>query len=1838
MGTERSLAVYLALVVGAVLLVGIAAIASVSGGSWFGTDSSSITGFAVMQSPECPLQASQYNSRNYDYTVQGITYRIKAQLNNEGAVLTVNGEATPRLRTGEEATLSDGTHIRVKSLMRGLWGKRVTFCLTPPSGVPPSSGITCPIDGVEFAPSNPDFLGLVGNELQIALYYQADIPYLAQKYEEAGVKKVRIVLNWKNIENTNDAFNWGYADKLIGDMAQAGIQPVAIIANTPQWASSCPNETHYQSCIAANLDEYRAFVRTAVRRYGPAGTNTINDWEIRVEANTNHGLLTKEQYVQQELNPAYAVIKQEDPDAKVWGPEVVFHQNNGAYPNGGAYQWTTYTIANGEYDVFSIHQFYNLTTGYEHTMRVRQLLDAAGQQEVPLAVSAMTSEFASARTEQAQATALRDLYACVSSAGADYAMWFSGTEWPDYQNDTNKFGIFDYDFTISERVKPKLAYYALKELGDSMEPPSSMCGSGQQDLRYNAGAGALTWNAAGAYASDGTSSLWTSGVAGQCCDQGTQCSFPTGCQNNGAFMGNYSYVCASNQEQGVIFGCTEEAVQNDGEKLLGNAAYCCSKYSADYNQGNLYFHALPGQRRFGSATLDEKREITRPGYDACTDGSDNDCDGLVDAQDPDCGGADSQVRGVFFNPTITLNGQGLGTEITEHYFEGTVRTQFQSELRKYKQKTGANAVLLWAWPHMGMSWPLAESYQLDGLAAMIKDANAEGLDVILAIGHPYIVPQSRMIAEGTDGVCGHHAGDVVGGLTLLWDMAPCTEDVITPSKAWFSSVIDGLEARAVTKDDIAYLMVGGHFKLFYGGEFNMLRGSNKHLSDAQAYLRAMNPYLHSITDIPVGISLLPKTLRPETPGPEDFLHNLFDAVPIEQWDVLDITWSPYVDPAEIDGFQTIVDTVPEKIIVSDFKTDIAYENGMTRAAAITNGIDYAEQHGLKGYWFFVYRDMSGAYGLMDAQGTWREDIVQAFSRGHECDGTANDVDCEPQEELHQMPVACVPGEEPARVTQDFLGMGMKEAGAWLNTLSGTPYVEWMTERLDSAGVQSAIISAQPDIIENLTVRGITPIVAITPPTRTDGSAPTAPYSAADIATWENDVRTLVRTYGTSGNNQVHDWKFHNEPNGRTYWENTREYYTIFLNRFYAIVKQEDPTARVWAPGVVYHENNYPTAPGYPYGQPDEWVNHVIANGQFDVFSVHFYLADPVAMRDTIRSIRTRLDAAGHQGTPIAVTEFNAWDIWSPIEGDCPYAQMTEQEQATAFARYSACVADGGADYAYWFTATDRPNKKADGTLRYPNCGENGQIRTGVFTRDPVAEKLSYSALRDIGVALETATVETPPVERDPVKGMFFNPETYTQSGASPGNRWIFHYFTPGIREQAKAEMRAIKQKTGATHLVIPATAFSQFSWPTPTTDEIDKMAAVINDANAEGFKVILGMGHPYIVPKSHLQPSAGLNPVCGHTTGQVVNGYTLFWDIPDCPENNIALSKEWYRVAITGIEQRLNDKQGIAYIQLSGHMGVPFYTEMNMFHDGDPYLSDAQAYVGAMVPYLHSITKIPIGALLLSTNLDPAVENHPEQFLPNVFEAVPLEQWDYLDITWSPHVRMEDIIGMDHVLASASQKIVLSDGKPHIMTSMTQAQVIKRQVDVAQQYHLGGFWYWTYKDSPNNPEFIGLRQYGFAGAAAGGWKQDAVNAFRGIAPQPSSATLTANPNPCVIAANSKACATTISWSSTGVTQPYVRVNVNGVLFACAPANTPGSKVTSVIAEGETTIITLHEASSCAIHGAIGSTLTKLEVRGIRVSTKPAIKPAVTPVVEAEPVDEKVETTAVKSDDLTARKG
>ena len=332
----------------------------------------------------------------------------------------------------------------------------------------PSRIVTCPANGATFAPNNSGFLSLVGNELQIAMAYGADLDAIGEYYRKAGVKNVRIVLNWREIESSPGVFNWGYVDRLVQVFVATGINPVGILSNTPRWAApNCPQDTG--QCTPDDLNFLKRFARRAVLRYGATGTNSIHDWEIRVEALPNHHLLTKEQYVA-ELNAAYSAIKAKDASARVWGPEVAFlSASPDETGNEVQYEWIDHTIANGQFDVFSVHHLAATTpaAAFAHTQRIRLRLDAAGLSAVPIAITAMALTNP-VGTPEGQAQNLQDMYACTAAGGASFAFWFAGTEWAprleDIQNDVT-YGVLDYDFALPSKVKPKEAYNRLSELG-----------------------------------------------------------------------------------------------------------------------------------------------------------------------------------------------------------------------------------------------------------------------------------------------------------------------------------------------------------------------------------------------------------------------------------------------------------------------------------------------------------------------------------------------------------------------------------------------------------------------------------------------------------------------------------------------------------------------------------------------------------------------------------------------------------------------------------------------------------------------------------------------------------------------------------------------------------------------------------------------------------------------------------------------------------------------------------------------------------------------------------------------------------------------------------------------------------------------------------------------------------------------------------------------------------------------------------------------------------------------------------------------------------------------------
>lgn len=367
-----------------------------------------------------------------------------------------------------------------------------------------------------------------------------------------------------------------------------------------------------------------------------------------------------------------------------------------------------------------------------------------------------------------------------------------------------------------------------------------------------------------------------------------------------------------------------------------------------------------------------------------------------------------------------------------------------------------------------------------------------------------------------------------------------------------------------------------------------------------------------------------------------------------------------------------------------------------------------------------------------------------------------------------------------------------------------------------------------------------------------------------------------------------------------------------------------------------------------------------------------------------------------------------------------------------------------------------------------------------------------------GHDLDPAPDAAPPPTR--VRGVAFNPEVYNLKNVPYKSAWFKNYDKKHVRNQVIAELRAIKKTTGLTEVWFMLSAFQRVGFPVAQQAELDRLVLFFNDVHAEGMRVVFTLGHPYIVPKSRLKPSLKPTPVCGHKKGDTVNGFKLYWDVPDCPENNIALSRQWHMQILKELEKRLSSRATVAYVVLGGHVGLPFAAEMNMFTNGYTYLAEAQAYVKALVPHLRATSSFPVGLYLMPSRWKPGRRGPVDySFLDNVLAVLPAKQLDVLDITTAPSVDIGVLVS--RVGAANAGKLVVSDFKPHFFAAtQTQSAVIGWHLGQVKKHKLGGFWYWTYKDDPQQKEWVGLRAHGAFGAGTAGWRMSAVNAIKGTAP------------------------------------------------------------------------------------------------------------------------------------------
>lgn len=91
------------------------------------------------------------------------------------------------------------------------------------------------------------------------------------------VQQVLVSVDWYRIEPTKGVYQWENMDRQVELLHQAGIYIVGQLAFTPQWASSCPQDTEedslglgmpgYRLCPPTDMGDWRTFVSQVAARY-----------------------------------------------------------------------------------------------------------------------------------------------------------------------------------------------------------------------------------------------------------------------------------------------------------------------------------------------------------------------------------------------------------------------------------------------------------------------------------------------------------------------------------------------------------------------------------------------------------------------------------------------------------------------------------------------------------------------------------------------------------------------------------------------------------------------------------------------------------------------------------------------------------------------------------------------------------------------------------------------------------------------------------------------------------------------------------------------------------------------------------------------------------------------------------------------------------------------------------------------------------------------------------------------------------------------------------------------------------------------------------------------------------------------------------------------------------------------------------------------------------------------------------------------------------------------------------------------------------------------------------
>lgn len=304
---------------------------------------------------------------------------------------------------------------------------------------------------------------------------------------EMGVTQVRFFIPWRDVEATEDTYDWDAVDAVVEAAAARGIAVVAVVTTSPTWAS---DQSAYPYGEVSDVNDYAEFMRDLASRYG-AGDGDAEDALISAYEiwNEPQNFLSwfpspsAEEYTEL-LKAAYTAIKEVDPTGTVVAGAVTAGTNWGDFNiNPVDFVEAMYEAgAAGYFDAISYHP-YNYTTlfsdgegvansAYEQLLAIQELMAEYGDGDKQV----WTTEYGIPTTEVSDAEQAQyildflETWSTLTGVGPSFLYSLIDLD-SDSTDRQDNFGLFNDDWTAKDVVAAIEAWLA-GETGTET-PPSS---------------------------------------------------------------------------------------------------------------------------------------------------------------------------------------------------------------------------------------------------------------------------------------------------------------------------------------------------------------------------------------------------------------------------------------------------------------------------------------------------------------------------------------------------------------------------------------------------------------------------------------------------------------------------------------------------------------------------------------------------------------------------------------------------------------------------------------------------------------------------------------------------------------------------------------------------------------------------------------------------------------------------------------------------------------------------------------------------------------------------------------------------------------------------------------------------------------------------------------------------------------------------------------------------------------------------------------------------------------------------------------------------------------------